>query len=387
MSNSLSSFVRALLVAVLPLAVGVGAVGCSSAAADDNPEDEDVGTQALAHSRTAIGSGSVFAKLPADPGFPEGIALSRGKVFVSGPATFGTAGTGPSKTLILQRSTGKPKGEIVTQGEYLPAEHFMGCIAADGEGRLYVLSAQLGVVRFTPKADGSYAQDIYASIPHVPLCNANGGAAPCSPSAFDEGFALANDLAFDDDGNLYVTDSLQAIIWKVAPGGGTASIWASSPRFDAVPFNIGANGIRLSPDHTQVYVSVTNELATGGATGSIFRIPLVDHPKESDIKKFHTYAAGEQPDGLAFAKSGRLYVALVTANAISVLNTDGTEASRLTGPLGSAIPYDGPANIAFTGRSILVVNHAPVTRNADNFAILETFVGETGAKLARPVID
>jgi len=373
----MSKSARLVATVACPVLLALSAAAC--APADDNAEAVGTAEAPLA----SIGDSEVFARIPASPGFPEGIALSNGRAYVSVAATFGTAGTPPSQVHVFKRN-GTADGSITTQGEYLPAEHFQGCVAADGLGRIYVLNGQLGVIRHVPNGSGGYTQEAYATLPHLPLCIANGFQPPCSPDVFDEGFALGNDLAFDDAGNLYVTDSLQAVIWKIAPGGGVAQVWAASPRFAGTPFAVGLNGLRLDPAHKNVYVGVTKELATGGQTGTIFRLPLVAQPAESDITAYHTYAAGESPDGFAFAKSGNLYVTLVETNQISILAPDGSEASRLSGPPGSDIPYDAPANIAFDGSTILIVNHAAVSRNPDHFAVIRTKVGDTGAKLAYP---
>src|SRR5262249_33949009 len=52
----------------------------------------------LAHAAEPhFGEIETFANVPATPGFPEGISVDGNRVYVSGPATAGTGGTGPSK--------------------------------------------------------------------------------------------------------------------------------------------------------------------------------------------------------------------------------------------------------------------------------------------------
>jgi hypothetical protein len=56
--------------------------------------------------------------------------------------------------------------------------------------------------------------------------------APCSPTVLDLP-PLPNDIAFAPNGDAYVTDSMQATIWRVPKGGGAPKVWyqqASSPR-------------------------------------------------------------------------------------------------------------------------------------------------------------
>src|SRR5215218_8185052 len=186
------------------------------------------------------GDAQVLATFPTPPGFPEGIAVKGNKVYVSGPARFGTSGTGPSTVVAFNRDTGALEATYTTQGEALAFEHANSCIAFDGNGKLFVLNIQLGMYRIDT---GSGAQESYSTpFPDLPACSA--APAPCSPTLFDAP-ALPNDIAFDEDGNAYVTDSLQATIWRVAPGGGTPQVWFQDARF-ASSF-VGTNGIRLSP--------------------------------------------------------------------------------------------------------------------------------------------
>src|SRR5919112_567517 len=64
------------------------------------------------------GDARTLAAGPA-PGFPEGIAVKGNRVYVSGPATFGTAGKPPSTVVAFNRDTGALEATYETQGEYL----------------------------------------------------------------------------------------------------------------------------------------------------------------------------------------------------------------------------------------------------------------------------
>ena len=61
---------------------------------------------AQANQPRPYGDVRVLATFPAEPGYPEGIAVKGNKVYVSGPARFGTAGTGPSTVVAFNRDTG-----------------------------------------------------------------------------------------------------------------------------------------------------------------------------------------------------------------------------------------------------------------------------------------
>ena len=67
-------------------------------------------------------------------------------------------------------------------------------------------------------------------------------APPCSPTPFDAP-PLPNDIVFAANGTAYVTDSTQATIWWVPPGGGAPQIWFQDPRLASPSF--GPNGIRI----------------------------------------------------------------------------------------------------------------------------------------------
>lgn len=60
--------------------------------------------------------------------------------------------------------------------------------------------------------------------------------------------------------------------------------------------------------------------------------------------------------------------------------------ARISSQVGDEVPLDAPAGIAFDNRtkSVLVANHALLTMNPANFAVLSVYVGETGDPLSQP---
>ncbi len=330
-----------------------------------------------------FGDVQILATVPFPPGFPEGIAVNGDKIYVAGPASFDTAGTPASKVLAYDSKTGTLLQTYEIEGEFTQFPHANSCIAFDGEGRLYVVNLQLGIVRIDL---GSGDQEIYAApLPDLLPCSQT-QPAPCSPTAVNAP-PLPNDIAFDEAGNLYLTDSFQATIWRIAPGGGLPQIWFQDSRLDT-PF--GANGLRLSPDNTKVYFAVTAEGVGPFGNflgGKIYTLPLVNSPGAADLQTFFQYN-GEAPDGIAFGKSGKLYVALAAPfnSGISILASNATEVARLTNPFGSPIfPYDSPANLAFAKQgSLVVTNHAFATMIPSNFTVLDVFVDDKEAPLVRP---
>ncbi|MGI8807055.1 MAG: SMP-30/gluconolactonase/LRE family protein [Acidimicrobiales bacterium] len=326
------------------------------------------------------GDARVLARVPTPPGFPEGIATSNGLVWVAGPATFGTAGQGPSKVLLYQAGTGSLLRSWDIQGENLAQEHANSSLALDRLLRAYVLNTQLGIVRISLTGQ----QEQYSTpLPDLKPCGAVPAGTPCAPTPFDAP-PLPNDIVFDRAGNAYVTDSLQATIWRVPPGGGAPQIWFQDARLASASF--GPNGIRIDPAGTKIYFTVTADLAN---RAFVYTLPLVAMPPAAGLHVFHEYTHGDLPDGIAFGRTGLLYVAIATpfASGISILSPAGNQVTRLSNHGNPIFPYDSPANIAFDGKgSILVTNHAFVTgvTNPAQFTILDVYVADTGLPLERP---
>lgn len=120
----------------------------------------------------------------------------------------------------------------------------------------------------------------------------------------------------------------------------------------------------------KLYFTVTFD---GGGVVYVYTLRLIDHPTLSDLHIFHTYNfadTGSGPDGIAFGKSGDLYVALADTSKISVLRPDGSEQTKYSGPAqnptqpgNDPLPWTNPGNIAFNNKtqSLLVTNHASLT--------------------------
>jgi sugar lactone lactonase YvrE len=231
------------------------------------------------------------------------------------------------------------------------------------------------IIRIDPL---SGAQEVYAAFP--------GAVAGMSTMPFD--------MAFDDAGFAYVTDSNLAAIWRVPPGGGEPQLWFQDPRLFGYLF--GAAGIRIDPSGRFVYftVAMSQHPAMLGA-GIVYRLPLVGNPSADQLEEVFRYPAQSFPFGIAFGASGKLYVALAGPDQISILRPNGDvqlqEERRFpsveeNGQLD--VPYDTPVGVAFDGcGSLLVTNsNAFSAPNPARWVIFDAFVDDTAARLARPVI-
>jgi sugar lactone lactonase YvrE len=195
--------------------------------------------------------------------------------------------------------------------------------------------------------------------------------------------SMWNDLVFDEAGNLYVPDD-KPRIWRVAPDG-TASIWFTDARLTGVfGFAGGPLGGRIDPSGTWLYFSIT-AAADPFFSALIYRVRLVDSPTAADLQLVHEFPFDPtlippQATGLAFARSGNLYVSLLGPNQIAVLDPAGNETRRISDPR-----FHSPWGLAFKGNSLLVTNGdlEPAT-NPDAWKIFKVDVGETGLPLNRP---
>jgi sugar lactone lactonase YvrE len=199
--------------------------------------------------------------------------------------------------------------------------------------------------------------------------------------------SMWNDLTFDKAGNLYVPDD-KPRIWRVSPDG-TAHIWFTDPRLTGLfGFAGGPLGGRIDPTGQWLYISITiaAEFAPS-PDATIYRIRLVDHPTAADLQLVHRFVASPDPTvappqatGLAFAKSGNLYVSLLGPNQVAVLDPAGNEIRRISDPR-----FFSPWGLAFLGNSLLVTN-ADLEPGDDPGAwkIFKVAVGEPGLPLNRP---
>ena len=91
-------------------------------------------------------------------------------------------------------------------------------------------------------------------------------------AALTEGDHFPNDLTLDDKGNLYITDSFSAVIYKV-DSNGKASLWAKNDLFKSA--SIGLNGITYHPDGFVLVAHNTD--------GCVLKVDLKDPTKVQKV--------------------------------------------------------------------------------------------------------
>ncbi|HSS61855.1 MAG TPA: SMP-30/gluconolactonase/LRE family protein [Candidatus Limnocylindrales bacterium] len=353
----------AALLIVLVLAATTFGPGISSVLAGEN--------------RPAIGDTTIFASVPA-PGHPFGVAVDKHRIYISTSAGdfFTSPPTGGHLNSDGERVFAYDEGGALvktTSIATMPNSN-MGLfgLALDGNRgpnhQLYVADMNGRILRLSVDQKNA-VPELFAQVP--------------PQMAGGWMVSMWNDLVFDSNGNLFMTDD-KPRLWRVTPDG-QASIWFQDPRLTGFfGFAGGPLGGRIDPTGKFLYFSITVS-ATFPGEGVVYRLPLVEHPSASDLQVVHRFPvvpgqAPPQATGIAFAASGNLYVALIGTNQVAVLDPAGNEIRRISSPL-----FDSPWGLAFMGQSLLVTNAdiQPV-ESPDRWKVLRVFVGESGLPLNRP---
>jgi hypothetical protein len=196
---------------------------------------------------------------------------------------------------------------------------------------------------------------------------------------------MANFAAWGPDGELYVTDYQQGVLWRVPPGGGDAEVWLADRKLDGQMF--GTTGIALAADRrTLIVAQGSSGGATGGltnpTTGKLYRLPIQADGRPGALEQMWESGPTEMPDGFGIAQSGRIYVALLTANQIAVIGPDGAELERFPsgsdGNNGSGVPFDSPSSAKFLGTRLMVPNQSYISGEPNNQTVLDVETGEPG---------
>lgn len=178
---------------------------------------------------------------------------------------------------------------------------------------------------------------------------------------------VPNFAAFDDAGNLYVTDSGEwrgddGLIFRIAPDGDT-SVWAEDAR--GFP-----NGCCLSADGDALLVVETT-------ARRVVRFPILPDGSAGPMENV-VDLPGSLPDGIALSVDGTMFVGCYRPDRIWVIPTDGPPEILAEDPDG--VTFNQPVGIAFIGPELdrLCVS------NLGGWSLVAGAVGTTGLPLRYP---
>jgi gluconolactonase len=150
---------------------------------------------------------------------------------------------------------------------------------------------------------------------------------------------VPNFAAFDDGGNMFVTDSGEwgdddGIVYRIASGGATEVWTEATPRFpNGCCLTAGGEALLVVESHGRAVVRVPIE--DDGSAGR--PEPVVD-------------LSGSQPDGIALAEDGTMFVGCYRPDRIYRIPPGGTVEVFADDPDG--VVLNQPANVAFSGPNL-----------------------------------
>jgi gluconolactonase len=225
---------------------------------------------------------------------------------------------------------------------------FMYGIAVDGAGVVYACDyGNAAVMRIT----------------------ASGAVSAYSSGTAERPMRVPNFATFDDGGSLYVTDSGEwgaddGLLYRITPGGKT-EIWTeATPRFP--------NGCCLSADGGALLVVESHGRA-------VVRVPIEDDGHAGAPEPL-VDLRGSQPDGIALAEDGTMFVGCYRPDRIYRMAFDGEIEVFADDPDG--VVLNQPANVAFFGPNLdrLVVS------SLGGWNLVAADVGVRGLSLRYPVL-
>ncbi len=300
-----------------------------------------------------------FAVLPDGVRFPEGITANpaNGDIYVG---TFdggnqnkllrfnrrgdlvASRGFGITPLLGLEFDRAHDKVYVLNVGDFVGAASKIQRIAADFNGTTPIEDVAVipGIgapgPRDVPKGDGSKDTVTFGDNARVP-----------------------NAMVFDSRGNLYVSDSFQGAIFKVASVAGCSKTcnvetFSHDPLLATPGFPpFGANGLAFNKDESALFIANTGD-------DRVLRLDMV-----SGTRKVTVFAESlNGADGLVFDnQSGLLWVCTNQADEVVALNANG----RIVAKLGEfrGIKRDGtPEGLLFPASPVIVGDEIFVTNLA-----------------------
>ncbi|HSC22138.1 MAG TPA: SMP-30/gluconolactonase/LRE family protein [Casimicrobiaceae bacterium] len=279
-----------------------------------------------------------FATLPPGTAHPEGItADSHGNFYV---ADFDVSGNTSVGTIVVFNHNGRLLRTLqVNEGSALLLGIAFNPVTGD------LLVCDLGKSQVLKVDPQSGAASVFAAIP--------GSGGP-------------NALAFDAAGNVYISDSFQATIWRTPKTGGAPTPWVVDPLLaiqgdpdpdparatqDFPPF--GANGLAFNNAASALFVANT-------ASDRVIRIPLPNGPSGTPGTPKTFVNAINGADGLVIDGDDNLWVAANQADEIVVVDPTGKVIAKL-GDFDGIDRQGAPIGLLFPASPVIVGGFVYVT--------------------------
>jgi gluconolactonase len=254
-----------------------------------------------------------------------------------------------------------------------------GRVYAGGEaGQIYAISldghvdeiASTGGFMYgvaTDRAGNVYACDFGRA--EISRIGRDGRVGTYSSGAAGRPFRVPNFAAFDDDGNLFVTDSGgwgddDGLVFRIAPGGET-EVWSDRvPRFP--------NGCCLTDTGDALLVIESHGRC-------VTRIPIDDGGAGSP--EVVVSLPGSQPDGMALAADGTLLIGCYRPDRIYIVPPGGDPRILVEDPDG--VVLNQPTNVTFIGANL----DRLAVASLGGWSVMAADVDVTGLPLRYPLLS
>lgn len=264
---------------------------------------------------------------------------------------------------ILRVDPKAPKPMVVARLD--PREIKGKKVTADGAG-----------IAFNAQGDLFVASGVFNEVLRIRAADIN-PQNPGSGQTFATGTDGANGIAFDKQGNLFISGGRSGIVYRVGPSGGAAEPAVKiEPHTRTLPDGktqqaIVANGLAIDSKGA-LYVA-------DSARGAVWKVEMAGSKGAKPVLLAQSPLL-EGADGLAFDAEGRLWVTPNERNALVTVTSDGQV--REVAKNGSAGPLEFPSAIVFVGNTGYISNYdTPRRDNLD--ANGKTAVDGIGASVAR----